>query len=78
MEQLDTQTEFAELKELDKRRTGALAITLWWLKGTQHTYVEVIDMDAQPPSVTEIPVLEGQSAADVFNHPFAYAERNAE
>lgn len=74
MENQPNTQELAELKELDKRRAGALAITLWWLKGTQHTYVEVIDMDQQPPTVTEIPVLPGQNAAHVFNHPHAYAE----
>jgi hypothetical protein len=55
METQPQNQELAELKELDRRRAGALAITLWWVKGTQHTYVEVIDMDAVPPTVTEIP-----------------------
>jgi hypothetical protein len=77
METQPQNQELAELKELDRRRAGALAITLWWVKGTQHTYVEVIDMDAVPPTVTEIPVLEGQKAAEVFNHPMYYADQNA-
>lgn len=72
METQNTTPELAELKELDRRRTGALAITLWWVKGTQHTYVEVIDMDAQPPTVTELPVVPPATAADVFNHPYAH------
>lgn len=74
METTQNTPEIVELTELDRRKAGALAITLWWVKGTGHTYVEVIDMDQQPPSVTEIPVLEGQSANHVFNHPYAYAE----
>lgn len=70
-------TELAELKELDTRKGDGMLVTLWWVKNTLHTYVEVVDLKTQPPTVTEIPVLDGQSAADVFKHPFAYTDNAA-
>lgn len=73
--EIDTKTnELAELHELDQRRGDSMLVTLWWVKNTLHTYVEVVDLKTQPPTVTEIPVLEGQSAGDVFNHPYRYTE----
>jgi hypothetical protein len=64
--------QVAELQELAHRKNDALMVTLWWVKGTLDTYVEVIDLKEQPPRVTEIPVRPPASPNDVFNHPFRY------
>lgn len=64
----------AELKELAQRRTDALLITLWWVKGTMDTYVEIVDLDKQPPAVTEVPVVPPATPNEVFKHPFAHIQ----
>lgn len=61
-----------ELVELGQRRGDSMLVTLWWVKGTLDTYVELVDLKTQPPSVTEIPVQAPASPNDVFNHPFRY------
>jgi hypothetical protein len=61
-----------ELVELDQRRGDSMLVTLWWVKNTLETYVELVDLKTQPPSVTEIPVQPPASPNDVFNHPFRY------
>lgn len=61
-----------ELKELAHRKADAHLITLWWVRGTLDTYVEVIDTEQQPPVVYELPVRPPASPNDVFKHPFAY------
>ena len=67
-------SEFVELQELDQRRSDEHIITLWWVKNTLHTYVEVMNMKTTPPTMTEIPVVAPATAADVFNHPFAHLD----
>lgn len=61
-----------ELTELNQRRADAMLVTLWWVKGTLETYVEVVDLKTQPPTVTEIPVHPPATPNDVFMHPFRY------
>lgn len=61
-----------ELKNLAQRRSDGQLVTLWWVKGTLDTYVEVVDLDKQPPAVTEVPVVPPATPNDVFLHPFAY------
>lgn len=61
-----------ELKELAHRCGDNLMVTLWWVRGTLDTYVEVIDLKTEPPTVHEIPVHPPASANEVFKHPFRY------
>lgn len=61
-----------ELTELAQRKGDGLLVTLWWVKDTLDTYVEVVDLKTQPPTVTEIPVHAPASPNDVFTHPFRY------
>lgn len=68
----ETKTELVELTELDQRRADGQLITLWWVKNTLHTYVEVVDLKTQPPTVTEIPVVPPATAHEVFAHPFRH------
>lgn len=70
---METQNQHApELVELDQRRADRMLITLWWVKDTLHTYVEVVDLKTEPPTVTEIPVEAPATAHQVFEHPFRY------
>jgi hypothetical protein len=61
-----------ELTELAQRRGDSMLVTLWWVKGTLETYVEVVDLKTQPPTVTEVPVQPPTSPNEVFTHPFRY------
>lgn len=61
-----------ELTELAQRRGNGLLVTLWWVKGTLDTYVEVVDLKEQPPTVLEIPVQRGANPNDVFTHPYRF------
>lgn len=61
-----------ELTELDQRRGDSMLVTLWWVKGTLETYVEVVDLKTQPPTVTEVPVHAPATPNEVFMHPFRY------
>jgi hypothetical protein len=47
-------------------------VTLWWVKGTLDTYVEIVDLKTQPPTVTEVPVLAPATPNEVYQHPFRY------
>lgn len=62
----------AELKELASRKGDSLLVTLWWVKGTLDTYVEIVDLKTQPPTVTEVPVVAPATPNEVYNHPFRY------
>lgn len=61
-----------ELTELDSRKGDGLLVTLWWVKGTLDTYVEIVDLKTQPPTVTEVPVLAPATPNEVYAHPFRY------
>jgi hypothetical protein len=56
-----------ELTELDSRKGDGLLVTLWWVKGTLDTYVEIVDLKTQPPTVTEVPVLAPATPNEVYN-----------
>jgi hypothetical protein len=61
-----------ETKELAQRKTDALTITLWWVRGTMDTFVTVLDTDQQPPVEYCIDVRQGQLPHEVYQHALAY------
>lgn len=63
------------IEELASRHSDKLTVTLWWVKGTIDTFVEVVDAKTEPPTLERIPVPIGSSPNDVFNHPYAYAQQ---
>jgi hypothetical protein len=62
------------MEELDSRKTGSVEIALLWNRRTNRLAVTVRDdstghelrLSASP-----------ENALDVFNHPYAYADRSA-
>ena len=74
---MNTKNELSEVVKLSDRFNDRLEVSLWWVRGTIDTYVEVTDYRTEPPSNTIVPVPEGTSPNDVFNHPFAYPARLA-
>jgi hypothetical protein len=62
-------------RELDHRSNDGLHVTLFWDTTTDAAVVEVYD--AKHDAVFEIAVRSGESALDVFHHPYAYAASRA-
>jgi hypothetical protein len=58
-------------RELAHRRNDGLDVRLLWEPGTDR--VSVALMDARTGDGFEVAVASGESAMDVFHHPFAYA-----
>ena len=55
-------------------RTGAgIQVSLWWSPADGRTWVAV--RDARTDVGFVLPVLAGERASDVFDHPYAYAAR---
>ena len=65
---MNTPTTF---HELNHRRNDGIDVTMFWDPETNQVTVAV--NDAKGGDAFEIQVLPGESAMDVFNHPFAYA-----
>ena len=59
------------LHELNTRRFDGIEVTMFWDSSTDQVTVAV--NDAKGGDSFEIQVLPGESANDVFHHPFAYA-----
>jgi hypothetical protein len=59
------------VRELDTRVTDGLQVQLLWCEADDLVFVRVEDQ--RTGEGFSIPVREGQSPQDVFNHPFAYA-----
>ena len=57
--------------ELAHRRIDGLEVTMFWESSSDRVTVAVDD--AKGGEAFEILVLPGESAMDVFHHPFAYA-----
>jgi hypothetical protein len=58
-------------RELDHRETDGLEVTLLWYQ--QEDYASVVVADSKTGEAFELVLGAGDSALDVFHHPFAYA-----
>jgi hypothetical protein len=58
------------LHELAHRRNDGLDISLVWDSARDRVYVELVDHKSGDGF--DVMVLPGESAMDVFHHPFAY------
>jgi hypothetical protein len=60
-------------RELHARVSAGLQVSLWWSPADGATWVAV--RDARTGAGFVLPVLAGERARDVFDHPYAYAAR---
>jgi hypothetical protein len=60
-------------RELDNRTSAGIQVSLWWSRADGRTWVAV--RDAHTCDAFVLPVLAGEWACDVFDHPYAYAAR---
>lgn len=58
-------------RELHSRASAGIQVSLWWSPADGRTWVAVRDGPADAGFV--LPVLTGERARDVFDHPYAYA-----
>jgi hypothetical protein len=59
------------VRELDHRETDGLEVTLLWYE--QEDYASVAVVDSKSGEAFELVLDAGDSALDVFHHPYAYA-----
>jgi hypothetical protein len=64
-------TSTSDIRELDRRSSDGLEITLFWSASTNHVFIAVTD-ERHGASI-EIEV-DPAHARDAFLHPFAYAQ----
>ncbi len=60
-----------DVHELDYRVADGVEVALLWVIGADQALVVV--NDERTGEVLQLAVNEGESALDVFNHPYAYA-----
>jgi hypothetical protein len=60
----------SEARELDSRTSDGLHVQLLW--HPQDGHVSVLVTDTKTADAFELQVRHGQSALDVFQHPYAY------
>jgi hypothetical protein len=68
-----TTTTNTPMRELDHRHSDGVDVRLMWNQGENRVHVAVNDHKTGESFIVE--VREGESAAKVFQHPFAYADR---
>ena len=68
-----TATTSTPMRELDHRHSDGIDVRLLWSQGDNKVHVAVSDRKTGESFVVE--VREGESAAQIFQHPFAYADR---
>ena len=68
-----TTTTTTGMRELDHRHSDGIDVRLLWDQGDNRVHVAVSDRKTGESFVVE--VREGESAANIFQHPFAYADR---
>ena len=68
-----TATTTTPMRELDHRHSDGIDVRLLWSQGDNKVHVAVNDNKTGESFVVE--VREGESAAKIFQHPFAYADR---
>lgn len=59
------------IRELARRGDGGVDVALLWRSGSEEVAVTVADR--RTGHTFHVPVQRGESALDVFHHPFAYA-----
>ena len=69
-----TATTSTLMRELDHRHSDGIDVRLMWDQGENRVHVAVSDRKTGESFIIE--VREGESAANVFQHPFAYAGRS--
>jgi hypothetical protein len=62
-------------RELHSRTSAGIQVSLWWSPVNGRTWVTV--RDARTDAGFVLPVLAGERARAVFDHPYAYAVRAA-
>jgi hypothetical protein len=60
-------------RELHSRASAGIQVGLWWSPADGRTWVAVRDVRTGAGFV--LPILAGEQARDVFDHPYAYAAR---
>ena len=60
-------------RELASRASAGIQVSLWWSPVDDRTWVAV--RDARTATGFVLPVLAGERARDVFDHPYAHAAR---
>jgi hypothetical protein len=68
-----TSTTTTPMRELDHRHSDGIDVRLLWNQGDNRVLVAVNDRKTGESFIVE--VREGESAAQIFQHPFAYADR---
>jgi hypothetical protein len=68
-----TTTTTTPMRELDHRHSDGVDVRLMWNQGENRVHVAVNDHKTGESFIVE--VREGESAAKIFQHPFAYADR---
>jgi len=58
------------VRELDERVSGGIQVRLLWSASQDRAWVAVLDI--QSGETFRVDVSSGESALDVFHHPFAY------
>jgi hypothetical protein len=60
---------FTKPRELDRRESDGISVTLLWYQGTDRVAVRVVDGKSDEKFEFDI---EGRNALDAFRHPYAY------
>ena len=60
-------------RELHHRSNAGIQVSLWWSPAAGQTWVTVREVHTDAAFI--LPVLAGERARDVFDHPYAYAAR---
>jgi hypothetical protein len=68
---MNATAETNAVRELDHRETDGLEVTLLWYE--REDYASVAVVDSKTGEAFELVLGAGDSALDVFHHPFAYA-----
>ena len=68
-----TQPRTQTTRELDRRTGDGIEVRLLWCENDGRVTVAVTDTETG--EAFELPVREGESALEVFHHPYAYAAR---
>jgi hypothetical protein len=68
-----TTTTTTGLRELDHRHSDGIDVRLLWDQGNNRVHVAV--NDRKSGEAFSVEVREVESAANIFQHPFAYADR---
>jgi hypothetical protein len=68
-----TTTTNTPMRELDHRHSDGVDVRLMWNQGENRVHVAVNDHKTGESFIVE--VREGESAANIFQHPFAYGDR---